>query len=141
MTVKSDSIDQNAVFSGLIGSSSNEQVLWLTLYPLSIGGRYDPVTRTAAWTVSSAKAPSGRRYRSIRTVLSPAGVDLSRTENLEFWTLVDTNTTRRTANPTLVFDLGEVSRESRCVRAGIAARAHRREAGLSLPRQEAAGAG
>jgi hypothetical protein len=109
VTVKSDSIDQNAVFSGLIGSSANEQVLWLTLYPLSIGGRYDPVTRTAAWTVSSAKAPSGRRYRSIRTVLSPAGVDLSRTENLEFWTLVDTNTTRRTANPTLVFDLGEVS--------------------------------
>ena len=109
VTVKSDSIDQNATFSGLIGSSSNEQVLWLTLYPLSIGGRYDPVTRSAGWTVPASKAPAGRRYRSVRTILGTGGVDLSRTENLEFWTLVDTNATRRTVNPTFVFDLGTIS--------------------------------
>ena len=109
VTVKSDSIDQNAAFSGLISSSVTEQVLWLTLYPLSIGGRYNPATRTAAWTVPSAKAPPGRRYRSVRTVLSAGGVDLTRTENLEFWTLVDTNAARRTTNPTLVFDLGVIS--------------------------------
>ena len=106
--VPRDSIDTNANFSGLaLQLSSNEQLLWLTLYPLRIGGRYDPATRTAAWTV--ANTPPGRRYRSIRTVLSPGGSDLSRVENLEFWTLVDTSTTRRSANPTLIFDLGEIS--------------------------------
>ena len=52
----------------------------MTLYPLNIGGRYDPGTRTGAWTISNT--PSGRRYRSARTVLSPAGLDLSRSENL-----------------------------------------------------------
>ncbi|MDB4891278.1 MAG: hypothetical protein JWL61_3133 [Gemmatimonadetes bacterium] len=104
--VQRDSIDANASFLGL-GSTSYEQLLWMTLYPLSIGGRYDPGSRTAAWTISNT--PSGRRYRSMRTVLSAAGLDLSRSENLEFWALVDTNATRRTANPTLVFDFGEIS--------------------------------
>jgi hypothetical protein len=104
--VKSDSIDQNAALAG-ISFSTNEQLLWLTLYPLSVGGRYNPVTKSYAWTIPNT--PSGRRYRSVRTVLSPAGVDLTRSENLEFWTLVDTNTARRTANPTLIVDLGEIS--------------------------------
>ncbi|MEP6733220.1 MAG: cell surface protein SprA, partial [bacterium] len=104
--VQRDSIDTNASFLGF-GSASYETLLWMTLYPLNIGGRYDPGTRTAAWTI--ANTPAGRRFRSIRTVLSPAGIDLSRADNLEFWALVDTNTTRRTANPTLVFDLGEIS--------------------------------
>ncbi len=105
--VPRDSIDRNENTAGLGGISSYEQLLWLTLYPLSIGGRYDPATRTAAWTVSGTLP--GRRFRSIRTVLSPSGADLSRSENLEFWTLVDTNVVRRGANPTLVFDLGEIS--------------------------------
>ena len=104
--VQHDSIDSNASFLG-IGSASYETLLWMTLYPLNIGGRYDPATRTGAWTI--ANTPSGRRYRSVRTVLSPAGVDLSRVEDLEFWALVDTTATRRTANPTLIFDLGEIS--------------------------------
>ena len=81
--------------------------LWLTLYPLSVGGSYDFRSRTFDWRI--ANAPSGRRYRSIRTVLSPSGVDLTRVENLEFWTLVDTSAARRSANPTLIFDLGEIS--------------------------------
>ena len=126
ITVKSAAIDQNANFTGLVGSTGTEQVLWLTLYPLTIGGRYNPATRSAGWTVPATKAPSGRRYRSVRTVLSAAGVDLSRTENLEFWTLVDTSAARRTVNPTLVFDVGAISEnriafapESLLVRAGI----------------------
>ncbi|MEO8337483.1 MAG: cell surface protein SprA, partial [bacterium] len=104
--VQRDSIDANASFLGF-GSTSYETLLWMTLYPLNIGGRYDPATHTAAWTI--ANTPSGRRYRSTRTVLSAAGIDLSRSENLEFWALVDTNATRRSANPTLVFDFGEIS--------------------------------
>ena len=104
--VKSDSIDQNAALAG-ISFSTNEQLLWLTLYPLRVGGRYDPATRSYAWQTSN-NTP-GRRYRSVRTVLGPAGVDLTRSENLEFWTLVDTNTARRTTNPTLIVDLGDIS--------------------------------
>ena len=108
VTVRGDSIDPNAALSGFGSTLAPiEQLLWLTLYPLGIGGRYDPASRAYAWTV--ANTPPGRRYRSVRTVLNPAGLDLSRAENLEFWTLVDTSTARRTANPTLVFDLGDIS--------------------------------
>ncbi|HEV7990385.1 MAG TPA: cell surface protein SprA [Gemmatimonadaceae bacterium] len=104
--VRSEDIDVNTAFAGL-GTNATEQLLWLTLYPLSVGGQYDPRTKSFDWRV--ANAPTGRRYRSIRTVLSPSGVDLSRVENLEFWTLVDTSATGRARNPTLVFDLGEIS--------------------------------
>ena len=106
VSVRSDSIDKNAALAG-VGFAPVEQLLWLTLYPLAIGGRYDPDTRSYAWTVNGA--PPGRRYRSVRTVLSPAGVDLSRVETLEFWTLVDTSAARLKTNPTFVFDLGDVS--------------------------------
>lgn len=104
--VLSDSIDPNAAYVGLT-TSIPESVLWLTLYPLSVGGRYNQDTKAYDWTI--ANALPGRRYRSLRTVLSPSGVDLTRVENLEFWTLVDTNAVRRARNPTLVFDIGEVS--------------------------------
>ncbi|MES2177618.1 MAG: cell surface protein SprA [Gemmatimonadota bacterium] len=125
--VPRDSIDKNATFAGATSSfSSPEALLWLTLYPLRIGGRYDPVTRTGAWTVSNTLG--GRRFGSIRTVLSPSGRDLSRVENLEFWTLVDTAAASRTTNPTLIFDLGDISEnriafapESLTVRSGAVA--------------------
>ena len=106
--VRGDSIDPNATLSGFGNSLAPiEYLLWLTLYPLAVGGRYDPLSHTYAWKV--ANALPGRRFRSVKTVLSPAGADLSRAENLEFWTLVDTTAARRAANPTLVFDLGEIS--------------------------------
>ncbi|MDB4907397.1 MAG: hypothetical protein JWO05_2181 [Gemmatimonadetes bacterium] len=92
------------------GLASPEQLLWLTLYPLNIGGRFNTATRGYDWTVPGA--PSGRRFRSIRTVLSPAGIDVSRSEYLEFWTLVDTSIVSRRKNPTLVFDFGDVSENS-----------------------------
>ncbi|GAC1653798.1 MAG: hypothetical protein NVS4B3_17180 [Gemmatimonadaceae bacterium] len=92
----------------LVGSTfiPYETVLWMTLYPLSIGGRYDP-TAGYRWTI--AGTPSGPRWRSIRTVLSPSGLDLSRAENVEFWALIDTSTAGRTKDPTLVFDFGDIS--------------------------------
>ena len=107
--VHTEDIDQNANLAGL-GFTSTEQLLWLTLYPLAVGGAYDARTKSFDWRVPNA--PTGRRYRSIRTVLSPSGVDLTRVENLEFWTLVDTSSARRATNPTLVFDLGEISENS-----------------------------
>jgi hypothetical protein len=105
--VRSDSIDQNVTLLGGLGFSTNEQLLWLTLYPTSVGGLFNAASNSYAWTIGNGIA--GRRYRSVRTVLSAAGTDLSRAENLEFWTLVDTSSARRTSNPTLVIDLGEIS--------------------------------
>ena len=42
-------------------------------------------------------------------MLNPSGTDLSRVENLQFWTLIDTTAAHRSRNPTLVFDFGDVS--------------------------------
>jgi hypothetical protein len=86
-----------------------EQILWLSLYPLNVGGIYDPVAGRYRWRIGNT--PAGRRWRSIHTVLGVggSGVDLSRGEQLEFWTLVDTTSSRRARNPVLVFDFGDVS--------------------------------
>lgn len=94
----------------LVGSgiTQPEQVLWLTLYPLSVGGAYDDATRKYRWTTTGSAVP-GRRWRSIRQVLGAAsGVNLTGKEAVEFWALVDTAITRRQRNPTIVLDLGDV---------------------------------
>jgi hypothetical protein len=86
-----------------------EQVLWLTMYPLRIGGLADPLTLQPRWRVGGT--PTGRRWRSLRTALGTGGtgVDLSRGEYIEFWTQVDTAAVRRPQNPFLVLDFGDVS--------------------------------
>ncbi len=102
------SIEQIDPLTSLIGAgvSGPEQLLWMTLYPLSVGGIRDSISHSFKWRV--ANAPTGRRWRSIRTVLSPSGSDLSRAENLEFWAQVNVSG-KRDKNPILVFDFGDVS--------------------------------
>lgn len=111
-----DEIDTAVAQSGT-GISGPEPLLWLTLYPLGIGGQLNPAvlgsqvnssSGTFLWTVPNA--PVGRRWRSIRTVLGPSGSDISRAENLEFWAQIPTADLSR--NPTLVFDFGDVSENS-----------------------------
>lgn len=104
------SIDSLAKFSGT-GFQFNEPVLWLTLLPLDQAGRYNRSTKQYDWSVNTTPAAS-RRFRPIRTVLSPSGIDLTRGEFLEFWTLLDTNVFARPNNPTLIFDFGDVSENS-----------------------------
>lgn len=89
-----------------------EQMLWLTLYPLPIGGIADPETGQPRWRV--AGTPPGRRWRSIRTALGSGGtgIDLTRGEYVEFWVQVDTTPVRRRQNPTLILDFGDVSENS-----------------------------
>lgn len=89
-----------------------EQVLWLTLYPLAIGGLGDPETGQSRWRVRGV--PSGRRWRSIRTTFGAGGtgVDLTRAEYVEFWTQADTAAIRRQQNPVLILDFGDVSENS-----------------------------
>lgn len=102
-----DEIDSLVSQAGT-GVGGSETLLWLTLYPLSIGGQLDPAANSFRWTVQNQ--PAGRRWRSVRTVLSPSGVDISRAENLEFWAQIPIADTR--ANPTLVFDFGDISENS-----------------------------
>jgi hypothetical protein len=92
------------------GVSGPETLLWLTLYPLGIGGQRDATTGAYRWKV--ANALPGVRWRSIRTSFGPSGADLTGVETVEFWTLIDTNTVRRASNPVLVLDLGDVSENS-----------------------------
>ena len=102
------------------GVQPSEQLLWMTLYPLKTGGVFDfePGTsrRRFAWTVGDnsmvGTTPSGRRWRSLRTVLNPSGADLSRIENIEFFVLVQSEADKVQRNPTLVFDFGELSENS-----------------------------
>jgi hypothetical protein len=102
-----EQIDPLAALSG-VGSAGPEPLLWLTLYPLSIGGQLDNNTRAFRWTVPNQ--PVGRRWRSIRTVLSPGGADISHAEFLEFWAQIpNTNVSK---NPILVFDFGDISENS-----------------------------
>jgi motility/secretion related protein SprA len=102
-----DQIDDLVSQAGT-GIAGPEQLLWLSLYPLSVGGQLDDNTDTFRWAVQNQ--PGGRRWRSVRTVLGPSGADISRAENLEFWAQIPiTNTS---ANPTLVFDFGDISENS-----------------------------
>ena len=95
-----DQIDDKATLSGT-GIAGPETLLWLTLYPLSVGGQLDITSNPAGsfrWTVQNQ--PPGRRWRSIRTVLSPGGADISHAENLEFWAQIpDDNPLNRGRNP------------------------------------------
>lgn len=92
------------------GVEFNEPALWLTLLPLDQAGKYDRATKQYDWTTNAFA--TGRRFRSIRTVLSPTGLDLTRNEFFQFWTLLDTSAVARPTNPTLIFDFGDVSENS-----------------------------
>ncbi|MGH7710087.1 MAG: cell surface protein SprA, partial [Gemmatimonadaceae bacterium] len=105
----------------LVGSgfAGPEPILWLTLFPLSIGGLYDVPSRAHRWLTPRTAAPATRPWRAIRIPLgfgaaggAGAGIDLTRAEHIEFWTLIDTSATRRARNPALVFDFGDVSENS-----------------------------
>jgi hypothetical protein len=102
-----DEIDNEVAQSGT-GVGGAEPLLWLTLYPLAIGGQLDDAAGVFRWTVPNA--PAGRRWRSIRTVLGPSGSDISRAENLEFWAQIPIRDLSK--NPTLVFDFGDISENS-----------------------------
>ncbi|HJP59339.1 MAG TPA: cell surface protein SprA, partial [Gemmatimonadaceae bacterium] len=108
VTYRITDIDTAVTQSGA-GFSGPEQLLWLTLYPLSIGGQLDNSSARFRWTVPNA--PTGRRWRSIRTVLNPSGTDISHAENLEFWAQIPTGPDQ-VKNPIIVFDFGDISENS-----------------------------
>ncbi len=106
------SIEQIDTLTSLTGTgiSGPETLLWMTLYPRSIGGLLDNSTGVFRWRLPSS--PAGKRWRSIRTVLGSSGSDISRAENLEFWAQIVVSPAGRARNPVLVFDFGEISENS-----------------------------
>lgn len=106
-----EDIDPQAALAGT-GVAPPEPLLWVSLYPLSVGGRYDATRNRYQWQTGVQLA--GRRWRSIRTTFGAggSGIDLSRGEQLEFWTLIDISDARRARNPTIVFDFGDLSENS-----------------------------
>jgi hypothetical protein len=100
-------IEQIDPLTTLIGTglSGPEPLLWMTLYPLGVGGLRGE--GNFKWTVGNT--PSGRRWRSIRTPLGPSGSDLSRVESIEFWAQISVSPAKRSRNPVLMFDFGDVS--------------------------------
>jgi Motility related/secretion protein len=103
-------IEQIDPFTSLIGTgiSAPEPILFLTLYPLAVGGLRGE--NNFRWTVGNT--PSGRRWRSIRTPLGPSGSDLSQVESIEFWAQISVSPSRRSKNPVLMLDFGDVSENS-----------------------------
>jgi cell surface protein SprA len=109
-----EQIDSQFVFIGGQSFRSPETVLWLSLYPRSVGGLPNSAGRYQ-WLTPGGAVPggmSGRTWRSLSQSLDPTGVDLSHVEQLEFWALMDTSTSMRPKSPTLIFDFGEVSENS-----------------------------
>ncbi len=99
-------IDTTIVLAGT--GVSVETVLWLSLKPDTIGGAPDPTTGRPRWLRPRTPGP---RWRSITHPLgggSGVGIDLSRTEFLEFWVLEDAERSGRRQNAYLIFDFGTV---------------------------------
>ncbi|MEP6835365.1 MAG: cell surface protein SprA [Gemmatimonas sp.] len=111
-----DQIDPRVTLLGS-GLQTFEPVLWLTLFPLKVGGLLNSAPGTTArrnaWTIGNTSSlgvtPGGPRWASLRSVLNPSGDDLSNIENIEFFALVSTDSVKRARNPTLVLDFGDIS--------------------------------
>lgn len=101
-------IDRSIIIQRSSGYNFPESLLWLTLQPSTLGFSRAHAGGRTQW-ITRPIPPATRRWRSIRTVLSPSGADLTQVEQLEFYALVDTRTENRDRNPTMVFDLGDVS--------------------------------
>ncbi|HWE43437.1 MAG TPA: cell surface protein SprA [Gemmatimonadaceae bacterium] len=101
-------VDRSIIIQTNSGYSFPESILWLTLQPDTLGFRRQHAGGTTQW-ITDPMPPATRRWRSIRTVLSPSGADLTRVEQIEFYALVDTRAANAARNPTLVLDLGDVS--------------------------------
>ncbi|MFL5954850.1 MAG: cell surface protein SprA [Gaiellaceae bacterium] len=101
-------IDRSIIIQTTNGFTFPENVLWLTLQPSTLGFSRPHAGGTTKW-VTPAAPPATRRWRSIRTVLSPSGADLTQVEQIEFYALIDKRAVNAAKNPTLILDLGDVS--------------------------------
>ena len=101
-------IDPQIVLAG--ATQIPEPVLWLTLKPdtvlgLAHNGPTDSLIGTPNWVRPPVAGP---RWRSITQTLSATGIDLTRTEYLEFWVWEDNKRTAAQHHTAVLFDFGSV---------------------------------
>lgn len=101
-------IDPEILLTG--ATRTPEPVLWLTLKPDTVlglvhTGPTDSLKGTPNWVRPPVAGP---RWRSITQTLSATGLDLTRTEYLEFWVWEDNRRTARTHHTAVLFDFGSV---------------------------------
>ncbi|HEY2807097.1 MAG TPA: cell surface protein SprA [Gemmatimonadales bacterium] len=102
LQLTSQQIDPTILLQGT--GLNYETLMWMALHPDTIGGLQDTLGR-AHWLVPHTDGP---RWRSITQPLSATGVDLSRTEYLEFWVLEYDVHKASSAGASIVFDFGTV---------------------------------
>ncbi|HZO18118.1 MAG TPA: cell surface protein SprA [Gemmatimonadaceae bacterium] len=86
-----------------------EIILWNTLYPTGIEGFLTPRGQATPDYLWETTPRPGRRWRSLMQPLAQSGIDLTRVEQIEFWTMIETDPAKRERNPTIVLDLGDIS--------------------------------
>ncbi len=91
---------------------SAEPVLWLVLKPDTVLGLANSNTGLPNWV---GPPRSGPRWRSITQSLSATGLDLSRTEFIEFWVWEDQQRVAKTSRTTLVLDFGSVFEDAAAI--------------------------
>ena len=111
--VRPQDIDTTIITAGR--GDQFETALWLTLHADTAGGmvRND---RTSQWSLPAR--PFRPRWRSMVTPLSSTGVDLSRSEFLEFWVFQAGAHSADSAGVHLMIDLGTVNEDALAIAPG-----------------------
>ena len=104
-----EQVDSAFRFVGGQAFRAPELILWNTLYPTGIEGFLSPRGAAPPEYLWETPPKTGRRWRSLMQPLSQSGIDLTRVEQIEFWTMIETDPARRDRNPTIVLDLGDIS--------------------------------
>jgi hypothetical protein len=91
---------------------SIEPVLWMVVKPDTELGIANNATGIPNWVQPPREGP---RWRSITQSLSATGVDLSRTEFLEFWVWEDQRRLARSNGAVIVFDFGSVFEDAAAI--------------------------
>jgi hypothetical protein len=100
-------IDPTIVTNGT--GNLNETVMYMTFHADTAGGMVQ-TDRRSLWSLPAT--PFNPRWRSLVTPLSPTGVDLTRSEYLEFWVFQGGEASVDSAGVELVLDLGSVSEDA-----------------------------
>jgi hypothetical protein len=93
-----EQVDTAFRFTGGQAIRVPELILWSTLYPSGIEGFLSPRGSLEPEYLWRTPPRTGRRWRSLMQPLSQSGVDLTRVEQLEFWTMIETDPARRDRN-------------------------------------------
>ncbi|MGH7657851.1 MAG: hypothetical protein ACREL6_06420, partial [Gemmatimonadales bacterium] len=86
-----------------------ESVMYLTFHADTAGGVVQ-TNNSSSWSLPAR--PNEPRWRSMVTTLSSTGLDLSRTEFLEFWVFQPSTRTADSAGVHMMIDLGEVDEDA-----------------------------